>query len=65
LGKGSFLCVKEQGRNHEANIVSLIKKPLVAPKKNKRKEKVLDPSKELLVHVDLHSSKKSNDGNDF
>jgi hypothetical protein len=37
----------------------------MAPKKNKRKEKALDPSKEFLVHVDLHSFKKSNDENDF
>ncbi len=42
-----------------------IKKFLMAPKKNKGKEKVHEPSKELLMHVELHSSKKSNNEGDY
>lgn len=37
----------------------------MAPKKGKGKEKVFNPSKELLVHADLHSFKKFNDENDL
>jgi hypothetical protein len=42
-----------------------IKKLLMAPKKNNGKEKVHELSKELPMHVDLHSSKKSNNDNDY
>ncbi len=41
----------------EASMGSLIKKHPMAPKKNKRKERIHEPSKELRVHVDLHSLK--------
>jgi hypothetical protein len=44
---------------------SPIKKPPMAPKKNKRKEKVHEPSKELLVHVDLHSFEEFNKKDDY
>ncbi len=42
-----------------------IKKLLMAPKKDNGKEKVHAPSKELPMHVDLHSSKKSNNDGDY
>ncbi len=42
-----------------------MKKPPVAPKKSKGKEKVSDPSKESPVHVDWHSFKNFNDENDL
>ncbi len=50
----------------EASMSLLIKMPLVAPKKSKGKEKVLDPNEEPFLHVNnLHSSKESNDESDF
>jgi hypothetical protein len=46
----------------EASMGSPIKKFHVIPKKGKREENVHEPSKELLVHVDLHSSMKESSG---
>jgi hypothetical protein len=44
----------------EASMASPIMKPPMAPKKNKIKEKVHEPSKKLSVHVDLHSFEEFN-----
>jgi len=44
----------------KANMDSLVKKPLVTPKKKNGKKKVSKLSKEPPTHVYLHFSKESN-----
>jgi hypothetical protein len=42
----------------------LIKQVHAVPKKNKRKEKVPNPSEEMQEHIDLHSSSANEESND-
>jgi hypothetical protein len=56
--------VQRKGKT-KANVGLPIKKLLMVPKKNKGKEKVYEPSKELSMDVDLHSSKKTTNEVDY
>jgi hypothetical protein len=48
--------VAQSKKGSKASVGSLIKKFCAVPKKGKGEENVHEPSKELLVHVDLHFS---------
>jgi hypothetical protein len=54
--------VAQSKRGIEASVGSPIKKLPTIPKKGKGEENVHEPSKELLVHVDLHSLMEESNG---